>query len=450
MLSALASTNWDVVLSCPNIQLGFDSFYSLLLTLYNDIYPLQHVTVTSRDPAHITPSIKAMLRRRNKLLRRGRDEQAGALGLEIGRAISRFNSGRLRNADLRAKAKDVWATVRDITGAKSAAVPPPGVDSEALNAHFAASSTDTSYQAPLLKSSCTMPPAWPSERTVFHCLDNLRITAAGPDMLPSWLLKLAAPFISAPIAHLFRLSISTSSVPSQWLLSTIVPIPKSAQPTGCSDYRPISLTPILSRVLEKLLVRRFIYPSLLSPCPPSILSVDNQFAFRPSGSTTAALIAILKHISDLLESSPYVHLIALDFSKAFDTVRHATLFEKLAQFPLPDCIFNWLVRFFSGRSHQTKFLDSTSSPCIISASVIQGSAVGPAAFIANASDLFPSTTGNVLVKYADDVFLIVPSSLTSTIPTELAHISSWATSNNLRLNPTKTHELLVSPQGPPP
>ena len=195
-------------------------------------------------------------------------------------------------------------------------------------------------------------------------------------------------------------------------------------------------------------MRRFIYPSLLSPCPPSTLSVDNQFAFRPSGSTTAALIATLKHISDLLESSPYVHLIALDFSKAFDTVRHATLFDKLAQFPLPDCIFNWLVRFFSGRSHQTKFCNATSSPSIISASVIQGSAVGPAAFIVNASDLFPSSPGNVLVKYADDVFLIVPSSLTYTIPAELAHISSWATTNNLRLNPTKTHELLVSPRGP--
>ncbi len=96
---------------------------------------------------------------------------------------------------------------------------------------------------------------------------------------------------------------------------------------------------------------------------------------------------------------------------------------------------------------QTKFSNVLSDTCPISASVIQGSALGPAAFLINASDLYPLTPGNVMYKYADDVFLLVPSPNTPSIPGEIEHLSSWALNNNLRLNASKTHELLLAPRG---
>jgi len=163
--------------------------------------------------------------------------------------------------------------------------------------------------------------SWPSEEIVFHLLDNLHTTAAGPDKLPSWFLKLAAPSICSPVSHLYRLSITSSIVPSQWLISTFIPLPKPASPQlSCSNYRPISLTPILSRILEKLLVRHYIYPYLSYPDPSVNFSLQDQYALKLTGSTTAALTGLHKVVSDMLETSSFLHLIAFDFSKAFDTV----------------------------------------------------------------------------------------------------------------------------------
>jgi len=97
-------------------------------------------------------------------------------------------------------------------------------------------------------------------------------------------------------------------------------------------------------------------------------------------------------------------LLVIAFSKAFDTVRHYTLIEKIAQLDLPDHVHNWLVDFFDGHSHQTKYEDEMSTLKGISASIIQGSAIGPASYVVNGSDLHPVSVGNELCKYADDTY----------------------------------------------
>ena len=103
---------------------------------------------------------------------------------------------------------------------------------------------------------------------------------------------------------------------------------KSFQSYGPVDFRPISVTPILSRIIERLVVRQFLYPAFLSSCPESLIFSD-QFAFRPTGSTTSALVWFLHTITQMLTQHDYVIVLALDFSKAFDTVQHSTLLDKL-------------------------------------------------------------------------------------------------------------------------
>jgi len=115
---------------------------------------------------------------------------------------------------------------------------------------------------------------------------------------------MAAPSFAAPVAHLYNLALSHSYVPEQWKSGVITPVPKVAQPKACGDFRPITVTPILSRLLEKLVVRQFIYPVLIEND-----DLSDQFAFRPTGSTTAALINLLHKASALLQDHDYVHLI---------------------------------------------------------------------------------------------------------------------------------------------
>jgi len=170
---------------------------------------------------------------------------------------------------------------------------------------------------------------------------------------------------------------------------------------------------------------------------------NDQFAYRPTGSTEAALISILSHITDSLTSHTYVRVIALDFSKAFDTLRHSSILSKLAQLPIDDCIYNWFVQFFTDHSHATRFRGVTSDLAAINSSVYQGSVIGPSMFNINGIDLKPTIPGNTIDKYADDSYLVVPSGNDSTTQAELDSIALWAGSNNLHLNLNKCTEMIV-------
>ena len=125
----------------------------------------------------------------------------------------------------------------------------------------------------------------------------------------------------------------------------------------------------------------------------------------------------------MLQTEDYVHLFTFDFSKAFDSVRHSTLMSKIAQLPLENHVHNWTSNFFNSRRHCTKFNNQISQPLPINSSVIQGSAMGPVAFIINASDLHPQSEPNKMFKYADDFYLLVPASNSESIISEIEYIS---------------------------
>src|ERR1043165_5788263 len=124
----------------------------------------------------------------------------------------------------------------------------------------------------------------------------------------------------------------------------------------------------------------------------------------------AAIIALLHHIFTLLQEHEYVIMVSMDFSKAFDTIRHHSLLQKLGIIDIPDHIFNWLSNYFLDRRHITKCQGVVSSIASINASVVQGSGVGPGSYVVGSSDLHPKNSFNVLVKYADDTYLLVGSS----------------------------------------
>jgi len=221
----------------------------------------------------------------------------------------------------------------------------------------------------------------------------------------------------------------------------VSPIPKVNQPKEITDYRPISITSVLCRIYEKLMIRRFVYPAIQDNEFKEKLG--DQYALRPTGSTTAALTSLLSETTGMLQTNDYVRVIALDFSKAFDSIRHQELGRKLAAVPVCDQVYNWVINYISNRHHSTKVEGTVSQPESINASVVQGSAIGPVSYIIAASDLKANTDGNLLLKYADDTYLLVPATNESSVGSELANIESWADLNNLHLNRKKSQELVV-------
>lgn len=214
-------------------------------------------------------------------------------------------------------------------------------------------------------------------------------------------------------------------------------MPKVHKPVAPPDFRPISVTPILSRLVE-----RYIYPAFLET--PMHSQLADQYAFRPTGSTTAALIAIQHHIAYLLRTNEYVSLVSIDFSKAFDMVWHSTLASKLSTLNLPDNIYNWMIDFLKDRHHATRFLGVLSTIAAINASNVQGSGLGPPTFNVNGSNLHPQYHDNIMVKYADDTYLLVGSSRIATIGEEMEAIERWASACHLSLNRSKTHEMVIT------
>jgi hypothetical protein len=447
VLDPIYSGNTDVTVD-PQVE--FDRLYDVLRNLLDHYYPERTITITSADPPYVTTAVKCMLRRKNILMRSGRLEEAAAIAVKIADAIKRYNSAELCRVDVLADARTMWTKVRQLTGRSKAANNDSNsatITAGTLNDYYAAISGDANYRAPCVKSTVNnrSEDNHITEWRIFKLLDTLPLTATGLDNIPAWFLRIGAPFFSAPICAMMNLSMSSSVVPKQWKAASILPVAKIPTPLIHSDYRPISITPVLSRLMERVVVTDYIYPSFQFP-PPN-LSFKDQFAFQPTASTTVALIHLLHTITTLLDTNNYVIVYALDFSKAFDSVRHSTLLDKYLQLEIPDNIYNWIESYFRDHLHCTKFGNEVSGFRKILASIIQGSGIGPASYVVTASDLHPVTSGNSMDKYADDTYLIVPEANADSCATEIAHIEEWALDNNLRLNRTKSVEIVfVSPR----
>jgi hypothetical protein len=191
-----------------NTQAEVDFFYLKAIELLDQFYPERTVTLTTRDPDYITPEIKSMLRRKNRLMRAGRVEEAGSLAERIGKDMKRHGKSSLNKMNDKTKSKDLWAAVRQLTGRQQSAATIDGVTAESLNDHYSAISTDDTYISPLRKSSAsTSEPEYITEWQVFKILDRLRPTSTGLDGLPAWFLRLGAPVFCQPITHLFNISL---------------------------------------------------------------------------------------------------------------------------------------------------------------------------------------------------------------------------------------------------
>jgi len=181
---------------------------------------------------------------------------------------------------------------------------------------------------------------------------------------------------------------------------------------------------------------------LLSAIPPDTL-LDQYYAFRPTGSTTAALVHLMHHVTKMLERNNYVRSLMIDFSKAFDTVDHTILLPILVQFHPPPFVINWICFFLTGRGHQRKINGLLSNVEPISLSIVQRSGIGPIIYAIMKSDLHTLSDLNDIFKYADDSTVLVPELANVGLADEFARVKVWTSINRLILNFDKTKEIVV-------
>jgi len=278
-----------------------------------------------------------------------------------------------------------------------------------LNAYFADISTDPYYCRDALDDNLhSFGNGDLSEFVPFSAdffvmvLGRIRSTSPGPEGIPSWMYKTCAVELGPVVAKLVNFSLTQCRVPLVWKTAHITPVPKTSPVTGAGDLQPISVTSILSRTFEKVLVRNYLTPLLRSS------SFYDQYAYKPTGSTTCAPDDLTYRIRSLLEPNQYVRCALTDFSKAFDTVDHMILAPKLFRLETPVFIIEWIMSFLTDRNQATKLGFHLSSKLPINRSIIQGSGIEPTLFIMFAYDLRPLDILNFLIKYADDATPLSP------------------------------------------
>ena len=206
--------------------------------------------------------------------------------------------------------------------------------------------------------------------------------ACGPVSIPTEPLKLIKEYICIPLSNIFNPSFTNGVHPEKLRIAQIIPIFKKGSRLLPSNYRPISLLSNINKILEKLVFSRLhrfleLHESLY----------ELQYGFRKNHSTNHALINITESIREALDNNKTVCGIFVDFQKAFDTVNHDILLQKLDYYGVGGCINSWFKSYLSQRTQFVSILGFESQKKVILHCVPQGSVLGPLLFLMYINDL---------------------------------------------------------------
>ena len=304
-----------------------------------------------------------------------------------------------------------------------------------FNRYFHSVFTSSSFQSPPLippTVSKTFFEVVLSDHDVFCALRSLDPSKAmGCDKISPKLLKHCALALYLPIHHLFFLSLSQGYLPMEWRTHLVKPIFKSGDITSVKNYRPISLLPIVSKVLEKI-----VYNNIVNFITSSIS--PHQFGFLRNRSTLQQLLVFF----DTMFSSPklQIDVVYLDFCKAFDSVAHSELLLKLWKFGITGNIWSWLRAYLTERIQYVSVGQSLSDSLPVISGVPQGSILGPILFLIFINDLPTIFSSCKVLLFADDAKCLMPISSKQDcmqLQFDLDRLSEWCHTWSLALNEEK-------------
>ena len=454
----LTNTALNDILYLPNINAKVEYLTNAILSLFNNHAPLRTIRVSKPKAPWLTDTLKIMMRERDKALDK----------YKITKSDQHWNNYKmLRNYTLasvrREKKAYLCALFRDgnakmgwkglkalgLQSNKNSELPAHLVDLEELNNYFSSFVNSNSNNDCTDKTNFYNTHSHPANKTfqfnlispeeIQIIVDSFTSNAFGDDGLSLKMLQYCLPFISPYIAHIINSCLEQGYFPNDWKMALVQPIPKTKCPTSVTDLRPISILPILSKILEKIIHKQlndFVTVNNMLP--------ECQSRFRRAHSTTSALLNVTDDIFHALDKKQLAVLVLLDFSKAFDTVNHALMIAKLKYIGCDNTAINLFISYFSNRKQKIIINGNTSTVSNITSGVPQGSVLGPLLFIIYTSDLFCEIKHCKIQGYADDTQIYGDFNIkdvlefTEKINADLQAVYDFSTSHNLILNANKT------------
>lgn len=263
--------------------------------------------------------------------------------------------------------------------------------------------------------------------------------APGYDKVSMRVIKACLPSILPVITDLFNTSFSTACFPKDWKHAEVVAHLKEGDHEVAGDNRPISLLPVMSKVLERLAHDQFVDYLTTN----NILS-DHQSGNKKCHSTETLGILFTSHLYKAIDEKKVTAVLMLDLSKAFDSIDHQRLLEKLRNLNIPDPTLAWFQSYLTDRTQCVRIQNSLSNYLTIKHGVPQGSILGPLLFNLYINDL-PSVCQTCNVEsYVDDSKLYISFSNKDVnggldnLRHDLNRVASWCCENRLLINPGKT------------
>lgn len=270
-------------------------------------------------------------------------------------------------------------------------------------------------------------------------LSKIKINKApGPDRLSGKLIKYCHTSLLNIIHKIFEMSITTCTFPAKWKIGEIVPIAKKNLPKCDNDLRPVTLTDILSKCLERVILSILLrhVEHKLDPL---------QFAYVKSRSTNDAIATTMHRVIKHLDENPSntARVLFIDYSSAFNTIQPHLMIEKLGAMDVPKYLQLWILDFLTNRVQYVRTHQETSSCIILNTGAPQGCVLSPVLFVLYTNDLRWNSHSTFMTKYADDTIIagLVTNDNDSEYMECIDFTAKWCKNNYLDLNVSKTKEI---------
>lgn len=448
---------------------SYNAFYLIVRETFDKYAPLITKRVKSKPAPWLTPEIKTLMNDRDKLLRKYRKTKSdfdkrefqnkrNQVNILLRKSKANYNKELLKeNSNDPGKFWKTLKSIYPVSSKEPQRTQPFEVDDEktsdekkianGFKSFFSSITRTLKSKAMPMKDFIWSKPTILDPRTyktfrfkqvspadVCGLLKKLqRKKATGCDDLPSTFLKDSRNVIKSPLSHIINLSMKSGVVPTEWKTARIVPIYKSGPRAAFDNYRPISILPIISKVIEKI-----VHKQLIVFLEENKLLNKHQFGFRNKMSTEHAVTIFIDSIRKKVDQGNLVGACFIDLSKAFDTISHSKLLTKLPSYGIYDRELDWFTDYLFGRKAMVQYNQTISDPFPITSGVPQGSILGPLLFLLIFNDLTDVVKHSEVVKYADDTVLYVHAKTgkeaAKLLTEDLSAISDWFKENELIMN----------------
>lgn len=449
------------IVEANHIDDKVEIFNALVLGIFDKHAPIKEVRITKPKAPWMSENLKEFMRQRDRALQAFKLSKS-AEDWEIYKRLRNFTLSMVRENKKRylddiykeKNHRKTWQALRTLSvcGDDKRTLPPNLSDPDEISKYFGpffrnVANCDESINYfnthKFKQNNDLFSFGMTTVEEVNSIIKSIKTDSSGIDGISASMLRYCSPIIDIYIVHIVNCCIEANYFPSRWKVSLGKPIPKCPSPTDYGDLRIISILPVLSKIIEKILYSQ-IYSYVLS----NNILPDSQCGFRRNYSTSVALAAVLDDIIKACDNQMCTVLVLLDFSRAFDTINQGLLCSKLRYYGFSDASIGLIESFFTLRYQHICYGNKSSEQIPIFTGVPQGSILGPLLFLIYTADILKALKNCKLMAYADDTQLYFSFEdhelgyALERINGDLSLISRLASANSLKLNPTKSTVVL--------